>query len=280
METFRDLWNLYYTRHVLTTYSSHKNAYSWSRVHGPRWFDMPVAEVSRVAVQIWVDELGTVSKSAANRAVNQLAAAFSWGLKRGYVTVNPCVGVQRFRPNSRKRFLMPAEMVRFRSVLDDQREDVRDFFWMCLLTGARRGNVLSMRWAELDLTLAVWQIPATKFKTGESHTIPLSAPALAILSRRQASAQSEWVFPGRLPGSHYTEPKRIWRTIIRKAELSDLTIHDLRRTVGSYMAISGASLPIIGKALGHKDQRSTQIYAHLHLAPVRAAFDDIQKHLH
>lgn len=74
--------------------------------------------------------------------------------------------------------------------------------------------------------------------------------------------------------------KRIWRTILRKAELEDLTIHDLRRTVGSYMAISGASLPVIGKALGHKDQRSTQIYAHLHLVPVRQAFDDIQGFLY
>lgn len=280
METFRDLWNLYYSRHVLTTYSSHKNAYSWSRVHGPKWFDIPLVAITRQAVQIWVDDLGQLSKSAANRAVNQLGAAFSWGLKRGYVTHNPTVGVQRFKPVSRRRFILPAEMVRFRSVLDDQREDVRDFFWMCLLTGARRGNVLSMRWAELDLSLAVWQIPASKFKTGEPHTIPLCAAALAILSRRQPTAQSEWVFPGRIPGSHYTEPKRIWRTILRKAELSDLTIHDLRRTVGSYMAISGASLPVIGKALGHKDQRSTQIYAHLHLVPVRQAFDDIQGFLH
>ena len=65
------------------------------------------------------------------------------------------------------------------------------------------------------------------------------------------------------------EPKKGWKRILERAGIEDLRIHDLRRTLGSWQAKTGASLAIIGKSLNHKNQSTTAIYARLDLDPVR-----------
>lgn len=117
----------------------------------------------------------------------------------------------------------------------------------------------------------MWTIPAAKAKAGEVIRIPLSSVALQILENRKLTSASEWVFPGRGKSGHLEEPKTAWKRILKRAELTDLRLHDLRRTLGSWQAATGASLPIIGKSLGHKSLAATQIYARLDLDPVRAA---------
>ena len=70
------------------------------------------------------------------------------------------------------------------------------------------------------------------------------------------------------------EPKKGWKRILERAGIDNLRIHDLRRTLGSWQAKTGASLAIIGKSLNHKNQNTTAIYARLDLDPVR---DSINK---
>jgi integrase len=122
--------------------------------------------------------------------------------------------------------------------------------------------------------LGLWRIPKTKH--GESHTIPLTQFALQLLEARFQDRTSEWVFPGKKPGTHLAEPKATWKAVLNEAKLKDLRIHDLRRTLGSYMAIGNQSLQIIGKALGHKSMTSTQVYARLANDPVRQGMEKAQ----
>jgi|GEM_PF-721877 len=277
-ETVGQLCELYYQKHILVNTKCHENYKWWAKVHGPRWFSVPIAEVTRASVQEWVDDYGIKSKSAANRAVNQLASVLTWGIRKEYCSEpNPCRWVDKFRSRARDRFLQQEELERLTEALEQESETLRDFFWMLLLTGARKGNVMSMRWDELNIPLAMWRIPADKFKNGETHNVVLGAPALEILERRKISKSGPWVFSGRKADESLKDPKRPWSRVLKRAKLSNLRIHDLRRTVGSYMAISGCSLPIIGKALGHRDQRSTQIYARLDLSSVRTAYDAVFK---
>lgn len=273
MTTFGDLFNLYYEKHAKLRTRRPENArYFWSG-YGYHWKDTPLNAINRFMLQDWVDELGARSRSAANRAINMMAAIFNWGIRRGHAQVeNPCVGVERFPAESRERFLLPSEFIRFRKSLEQESDAVRDFFWLCLLTGARRGNVQSMRWSELDVTLGIWRIPGQKHKNGTSHHVALTPSALALLQRRkQQSNGCEFVFPGKGRRGHLVEPKRAWRRVLNRAGIEDLRMHDLRRTLGSYMAIQGESSYVIGKALGHKDPRSTAAYARLDLEPVRRA---------
>ena len=73
-----------------------------------------------------------------------------------------------------------------------------------------------------------------------------------------------------------TSPKRAWARILAKAELKDLRLHDLRRTLGSWQAATGASLVVIGKTLNHKDVSTTSIYSRLSLDPVRESMETAQ----
>ena len=142
---------------------------------------------------------------------------------------------------------------------------------MLLLTGVRRSNLESMAWADIDLQAAYWRIPETK--AGMPVVIPLVAPALTILMARAETANgSPWVFPGR-NGKHIANPKEAWKRICTAAEVTNLHPHDLRRSLGSWMAGQNTSLPIIGRALGHKTAVATMVYSRLSLDPVREAVD-------
>lgn len=102
---------------------------------------------------------------------------------------------------------------------------------------------------------------------------------LPILTDAQLKEAGLYVFPSALtPGKpshsqHIIDPKASWRRVLLRAKLANLRPHDLRRSIGSWMALGGAGLPIIGAALGHKDQRSTAVYARLNDGAVRAAMN-------
>lgn len=276
--TFGELFVHYFERHAKTRTRNTRNTHYFFKTHGPRWQNIPVHEITEAEVQEWADRLAATSPSASNRALTMLSAIINWGIKRKLVTVavNPCKGVERFKLKSRTRFLALDELVRFRDALLREPPIVHDFFWLCLLTGARRGNVMSMQWDEIDFDLETWTIPGEKFKTGETHVLPLSKWALSLLkSRYQKAEGSRWVFPTRRRKNsqtgHIGDPERAWARVLKRAEIDDLHIHDLRRTVGSYMAINGENQYVIAQMLGHKDMRSTAVYARLNLAAVRKA---------
>lgn len=218
--------------------------------------------------------------TAANHCLTYARAAINWCIKSGLTTcANPWVGVPKFKTVSRDRFLKPSEMRSFFAALSELSnvDGMRDYFYLLLLTGARRSNVLAMRWEEVDLETQTWRIPRTK--NGESQVVPLTSKAVEILRRRKEEnkpadeLQANFVFPGDGISGHIVEPKKAWAAVLASAGITDLRIHDLRRTLGSYMAMGNHSLHIIGKALGHRSHTSTQIYSRLTNDPVRAAME-------
>ena len=166
-------------------------------------------------------------------------------------------------------FLQGDELPRFIESLNNEANEVlRDFFYICLFTGARCGNVMEMKWEDVNLERGTWQIVETK--NGESHTIPLSEQVLEILTNKFSSRFNQWVFPSPNSSSgHIEEPKKAWQRILKNAGIENLRIHDLRRTLGSWQAATGANSYVRGKSLGHKSQEATAIYARLNLDPVR-----------
>ncbi|MCX5660845.1 MAG: tyrosine-type recombinase/integrase [Planctomycetota bacterium] len=230
---------------------------------------------------------------AANRLLALLSSVFNFAARSGYVGVNPTKGVKRFREQSRERFIGGDELPKFLEAVEAEPQTFRDFFMLLLLCGARRGNVQAMRWEDMNLERAVWTVPASKSKSGKPLTIYLPAPAVEIIKARHLAAVeaaakakakgdtakaevSPYVFPARRSTAkvpHLREPKTAWKRVLDRAGLKDLRVHDLRRTLGSWAAATGASLPVIGKTLGHANQATTAIYARLNLDPVRGAVD-------
>jgi integrase len=182
-----------------------------------------------------------------------------------------------FPEKSRERFLMPDELKRFRDAVMEETPLYRDLIFMLLFTGQRRQNVCKMQWKDLDLVRGLWHVAGEQLKNGSPLVVVLSTNALAILNERAGASDkhADWVFPttsGRGIGCVST-PTPAWDRIRERSGLTDIRIHDLRRTLGSWQALAGASLPIIGKSLGHKSMRSTEIYARLTTDPVRESVE-------
>ena len=214
----------------------------------------------------------------ANRVLALISTVFARSIEWGmWERDNPVRHIRKFKEKSRERFLVRGELPRFlKSLNEEENTTVRDYIWISLLTGARKANVLAMRWEDINFDAEVWTIPAEQSKNQESMSVPLVERALNILRQRLADREDEsciFVFPGIGSTGHLVEPKTVWKRILDRAEIEDLRIHDLRRTFGSWQAASGASSFVIGKSLGHKSPQATAIYARLHLDPVRASVE-------
>ena len=230
------------------------------------WRTRPVQSIKRSEVQMLANKLSRENgRATANRTVELLRAIINkgklWSLVEGD---NPATGITKFKLKPRQRFVYSEELPRLIQAIDaEENQDVKDYVKISLYTGARKMNVLTMRWADVDLANAVWTIPDTKNDT--PHTILLTGPELELLQRRFDNRRSfEYVFPGTGTKSrHLADPKKGWHRILKRAGIKDLHLHDLRRTLGSYMAMTGASLSVIGNALNHKDVTTTRrVYAH------------------
>ncbi|MGD0461167.1 MAG: site-specific integrase [Tepidisphaeraceae bacterium] len=202
-----------------------------------------------------------------NRAIQLLRRMFNWAR-----LPNPAgkSAVTMFRETSRSRFVQPDELPKLFKALNDKRTNplIRDFVYLCLWTGARRSAVASMRDEEINLAAATWTIPPAKSKNAEAVTIPLAPPALEIIRRRMGDPPG-FILPSHGECGHLQDPKNTWKSVLERAGLKDIHIHDLRRTLGSWQAGLGASLPIIGRSLGHRDTAATAIYSRVNLGPVR-----------
>jgi integrase len=217
-------------------------------------------------------EIGKLHPTTANRVIAMASSLFGFATERKlFRGKNPAQGIQKFPETKRDRFLQADELPSFFKSLDEVPNDtLRDFFLIALLTGGRRSNVQAMRWDEIHVARAEWKIPTTK--NGEPQTVTLTPEVLAILDIRRG-CDPVWVFPGTGATGHLVEPKKAWAKVLERAEIDDLRIHDLRRTLGSWQAKTGASLLIVGKSLNHKSSVTTAIYARLDLDPVRASVE-------
>ena len=219
------------------------------------------------------DGKSSVSRKSvqANRTLALAGLVFKWAIKTGHCTENPVRGIDMFAEKSRDRFLQPEELMRFfDAVQKEQDSNLRHYILLSLYTGARQSNIVAMRWEDISFQQKVWRIPVTK--NGEPVIVPLIEEALALLHNRMNNS-SDFVFPANTKKGYINVPRIGWYKILARAGIKNLRPHDLRRTMGSWQAITGSSLSVIGKSLGHKSQAATAIYARLHLDPVRKSME-------
>jgi integrase len=213
-----------------------------------------------------------ISKRApvqANRTLAYLSKMFALAVRWGYRTDNPARGIDRNHEEQRKRYLVSDELQRLMAALErHSKHQAVDAIRLLLLTGARKGEVLSARWDQFDLDTGIWTKPGSTTKQKSTHIVPLSQPALELL--RGLGRHGDHVFPSSRAGDrHQQDIDHLWHTICREAGITGLHIHDLRHHFASVLASSGASLPLIGQLLGHTQTQTTARYAHL--------FDEAQR---
>jgi integrase len=231
------------------------------------WADLKLSQITVEMVQDYHLAIGqSRGPYAANKMLELLGTMFRVGRvqQRAKVTCeDPTRGIRRFPREEREVFLNADDLPKFIAAVKTlQREESRDFLMLALWTGARRGNVCSMRWEELSLETGIWTIPADKSKNKKPMHVALSPPAIEILERRKRHSRSPWVLPGQGTSGHIVDPREAMKSIRKKIGVPGLRIHDLRRTLGSWMAID-QPLQVVGKQLGHSNIRSTQVYARI-----------------
>jgi integrase len=275
-----ELFAKYLEQHAKVHKKTWKEDEALDRRYLVDWQELDISTISRPIVFAKHREIGANASTAANRLLSLISKVFNFAEEIGiWEKSNPCRTVKKFKEISRDRFVSELEMPRLLQAIQGYSDQTLSrFFLICLMTGARRANVLAMRWKELGKDFGTWQIPDTK--SGQPVVLPLADHAQKILcEQRNLCAQdfpdSEFVFPGTGKTGHLVEPKKAWQSILKAAGLAGIKIHDLRRTLGSWQAIAGVSLPVIGKSLGHKTTSATAIYARLSLEPVRDAVDGV-----
>jgi integrase len=251
-----------------------------------------IERLQRRFSEFWRKSVGDVTRSdiarlhhqmadiqvAANRAIalisKMMTLAEKWGLRPD--GSNPCRFVERYPERPRERSLSDDELLRLGRALSEAEGNgaecpqVIAAIRLLIFTGARRGEILTLRWEYVDTKRRVIRLPDSK---SGAKTIHLNGPAVRVLERLEPS--DDWVLPGRRRGQPLANIAKPWDRIRRAAGLDGLRLHDLRHSFASVGAGAGMSLHLIGRLLGHAQTTTTQRYAHLQVDPLLEASEAI-----
>jgi integrase len=237
----------------------------------PALGDMKLAAVTFADVDSLHRKISKRAPTHANRVLALLSRMFTMSIRWGMRADNPVRGVERNSEGKRQRYASPVELTRLTAALTALRDQgAANAVRLMLLTGARRGEVLSAKWSDFDLDAEVWTKPASTTKQKKTHTVPLSDAACRLLGKMQDEADdgAVYLFPARMT-PHRLDIDDAWAILRKAANIPDVRLHDLRHTYASVLASAGLSLPVIGALLGHASPTTTHRYAHL--------FPDVQR---
>lgn len=239
----------------------------WKRHILPVLGQIKVADVAREDIADLHHRLRK-TPYAANRVLALLSKAFNlaemWGLRSDHS--NPCRHVERYKESKRERFLGTEELQRLGAALNEAERTQSEHpsailaVRLLLLTGARKQEILKLRWTEVDWKHSCLRLADSK--TGQK-VISLGPPALELLRQAQQKDGNLFVCYGYRGAGNFVGLQRPWARITEAAGLDGVRIHDLRHTHASVGVAAGLSLPIIGKLLGHTQPQTTARYAHL-----------------
>jgi len=223
---------------------------------------------------------GSIAKGGvgvAAQCVRLASAILQFAVGRGIRSDNPCRGVKVSPVRKMQRFLSEAELGRLADTLNREIEAGGNpfpvaAFRLLALTGARRSEIIQLRWRSVDFERQLLLLDDSKTREKVIH---LSPPAIDILASLPRIEGNEFVIAGGKTGRPFVGLNKVWDRIRLSAGLRDVRIHDLRHTYASVGASASLGLPIIGKLLGHTQAQTTARYAHLGADPLRKAADAI-----
>ncbi len=274
------IWDLCQT--YLTNYAKlHKK--SWKdderRINNriiPAWKNLKADALTHNDVSALHRQIGIKHPYEANRVVELLSKMFQLAKEWEIVdrnSQNPAHGIKAFKEEKRDRWVTPEELPALVSAIDSEPNIyARYALWLYLLTGVRKRELLQAKWSDIDFERR--ELCLTDTKNGNKHYVPLSSPAISILGQIPKQDGNPYIIIGNVPGKHLVNIDKAWRRIRKTAGVDDLRLHDLRRTVGSWLAQSGNSLHLIGKVLNHSDSKTTEIYARFGQDQVHRALEE------
>jgi integrase len=232
----------------------------------------PLAALRRADIVEMFDDLQNEKglRAQVNRVRSQVVAMLNWALEREWIDANPAAGIKK----------RPGEAPRQRSLTDDELRAVwraadalpapsGPFVKMLILTGQRRDEVRCLQWGEVSETAKTWTLPAARNKGKRDHYVPLSDPALALLTG--TTRQGDYVFTvdGRKP---YAGTKRLKAILDRHSGVTGWVLHDIRRTVRSGLSRLHVADEVADRIMNHARPSLDKTYnRHRYVDEMRAA---------
>lgn len=241
---------------------------------GPR----KIARITTPEIAEWFYAYSRSRPGGANQALGHFTTILNWGQEAGHLPAdlpNPAAPLRFNRRLARGRMLSSDQLRRLAAVLNSatsRQRDAADAIWLMLLTGCRSGEILRLRWDEVRKDKFALRCT----KTGPRE-VNLSDAAIHFLDRLRKQRRSSYVFPAqRTKKPHRTSVDHAWQTFKHLADLpAGIRIHDLRHTYASHAIMSGETLHMTGKLLGHRSPDSTERYAHLDASYLAKAADKV-----
>ena len=241
-----------------------------------RWVGRRLDEITADAVERVFRSIAKDHKTAGNRFLASVRACLQEAWRLGLIESNPAAKVKSNPEGTpRARILSDGEFQALVGAINKYASPpIRTAFMLLLDTGARCSEVLRARWEDFDLAQGTWRIPSPK--AGRPQVVPLAASSIAFL--RKTQQYGPFVVPSPTdPSKHRFDLKDAWKTIRDAAELKDVRLHDLRRTVG-YRVAKAEGLHIASKVLRHSDVRVTErAYAPLSLDEIRRGVEAVSE---
>jgi integrase len=229
----------------------------------------------------------SVSNATKRHRYDHLRTFFRWAIEQGWADENPVEKVKKPRKEEKKKaFLLREDVARVLKAIDDhhKKQDgkpgptpndawLKDIIQVAVGTGLRRGELLNLRWGDIDLNAGrvfVRNREDFKAKNGQERTVPLVGEALQVLremSQNRVPDPNDIVFLD--PKGKSPRPDRVskrFKFYVRKAELKDqddLRFHSLRHSTASWLTIDGVPKKVVAEVLGHTTTRMADVYSHL-----------------
>lgn len=246
------------------------------------WGDRPLGELTHRMIEDWKDRrllertrVGNrpVSKSGVNHELAILRALLGWARRNDLIDVSPMDRVELFRVrNRRKRPLAEDQIVALEAVLRGRRRHLLPLVALAVNTGMRRGELLALRWQDVDLERRT--IFVRESKNGEQREIPLAASLVEGLRRLRGTRPAEWPVFSHADGRPLRTVATSWAAACREAGVPGLHLHDLRHTFASRMLTGGfADVATLQDLMGHRTPAMTLRYSHAFGLGKRTAID-------
>ena len=225
-------------------------------LHLDPFFAGLVASVRRAGVQRYASKRGgEVSAHTVRKEVNVLKHLLRLAVEWEVIPFSPAQGVKPPKvSNGRVRYLQPTELG---ALLEDTPSWLRPIVVLAVCTGMHRGEILSLRWLDVDLSAGRVMLPQTK--NGDGRIVYLNDLAMAAVRSLGFRRPSDKLFPAITPDQVTVAFARL----CRKVEIADFRFHDLRHTAASWLRMQGADIHTVAQLLGHKDLRMAARYQHL-----------------
>ena len=277
VRTLADLCTAYIENHAKIKRHGWKNdASCLGRRILPKLGIRLITSIVSADIEFIHSESGARHPYAANHMLEVVRSMFNWGKVAGLVPPNypnPTRGIKWFPERKRRRYITTVEMPEFiRALEEEDSEYARHGLWLLLLLGLRSVELLNAKWADIDWDAGTLFVGLTK--NGEPLLAPISDAAIARLKSIPRIANNAYIICGQKSGQHLRSLGPTLRRALGRAGLANIRVHDLRRTVGSWLAQDGKSLHLIGDVLNHRDLRTTAGYAYFQTEQRRAALTD------